>query len=473
MANVNDKKYFTQEELSYVDGLRSQAQAGKISWDAANKGAETIRNKYGYAGGSDGSGYTQTYGGSAFDNQYFSQNQLKQAANMRVESLLGNVSNDSAHSFVEQLRNGYGYSGGADGSQYIAAPKAGYQQQLEAMLAQLQNQQMPSYDGGSWDSISNKLAQAALNMKYEDWTKSDQYNSLASRYGQQGKMTMQDVLGQVSSRTGGLASSYATTASSQQYNDYMAKLEDAARQMYGVERSDLIENAQLAQSKGDSEYKRYLDSMDQYNTNRGYAFDLINSLMGNDRYQDETAYNRNQYETEYNDEAALNKAKTLAAAGDFSGYKALGYSDAEITTMKKAYDAEMAAAATKRSSSSGSGTGTGASKPTMTYAQAEKAYEDGNRSAGVLNALRYYYQDDTFGTESTSAPKSGGNNDPVSSKVSQLVAGVEKLISGNDTDYDATLRTIQSYMQQKISSGDIDEQTAAAALRKLGIEVEW
>ena len=36
--------------------------------------------------------------------------------------------------------------------------------------------------------------------------------------------------------------------------------------------------------------------------------------------------------------AALEKAQTLAAYGDFSGYKALGYTDAEIAAMKSYWD---------------------------------------------------------------------------------------------------------------------------------------
>ena len=43
------------------------------------------------------------------------------------------------------------------------------------------------------------------------------------------------------------------------------------------------------------------------------------------RYKDETEYNR-----------ALAKAQTLAAGGDFSGYKALGYTDQEIAGLKYA-----------------------------------------------------------------------------------------------------------------------------------------
>ena len=96
----------------------------------------------------------------------------------------------------------------------------------------------PEYEGSKWDPILDELAQQLMDMNYEDWTRGDQYAALAERYGQQGRMSMQDVLGQIASRTGGLASSYATSAAQQSYNDLMSQLEQAAMEMYGAERQD-------------------------------------------------------------------------------------------------------------------------------------------------------------------------------------------------------------------------------------------
>ena len=103
------------------------------------------------------------------------------------------------------------------------------------------------------------------NMSYEDWTQGDQYRALANRYGQQGKMSMQDVLGQVSSRTGGLASSYAQTVAQQQYNDYMNQLETVAREMYNNDRSELEDQYKYMSDYNDTMYDRYRDSLSDYN----------------------------------------------------------------------------------------------------------------------------------------------------------------------------------------------------------------
>ena len=138
-----------------------------------------------------------------------------------------------------------------------------YSNNTTQQQGQSQYIQPAAYSGGWGDSTYKALLQQAIGMNYDDWTKGEQYKSFASRYGERGKMSMQDVLGQIASRTGGLASSYATTAAHQQYNNWMAQLEEVARAMYADERDDLIENANLAKGYADYEHSRYLDQLQQ------------------------------------------------------------------------------------------------------------------------------------------------------------------------------------------------------------------
>ena len=123
--------------------------------------------------------------------------------------------------------------------------------------------ELPTYDSEYMDKL-NAVVRQLTEMNYDDWTKGSQYQALAERYGNNGKMSMQDVLGQIASRTGGLASSYATTAAQQQYNQYMAQLEDVARQMYSQDRSELMDNANLYRNLANDEYDRYRDSVSDY-----------------------------------------------------------------------------------------------------------------------------------------------------------------------------------------------------------------
>lgn len=140
--------------------------------------------------------------------------------------------------------------------------------------------ELPTYNSEYMDTL-NELAKQLISMNYDDWTKGSHYQALADRYGNNGRMSMQDVLGQVASRTGGLASSYATTAAQQQYNQYMAQLEEVARQMYSQDRSDLLDNANLYRNLANDEYDRYRDSLADYNAQKAaknksadYQFDF-------------------------------------------------------------------------------------------------------------------------------------------------------------------------------------------------------
>ena len=197
---------------------------------------------------------------------------------------MANLGYGSSGSDVRELQNALiaaGYDVGNTGADGIFGAKTQaavkqYQQdnglsvdgiagvQTQGSLYSTKKEETPSYSPSSsgWgDSTYKALLQQAIGMNFDDWTKGEQYKALASRYGDIGKMSMQDVLGQVASRTGGLASSYATTAAHQQYNDWMAQLEEVARAMYENERDDLIENAGLAKDYADYEHSRYLDQL--------------------------------------------------------------------------------------------------------------------------------------------------------------------------------------------------------------------
>ena len=279
---------------------------------------------------------------------------------------------DAAHRQAETIRGKYGYSGGSDGSQYLPFG-ASTKKEFSYSSA-------PSYTSKYQDQI-DELTEAILGrdpFEY-NYLEDPNYQQYEESYTRSGKRAMQDTLGQVAARTGGLASSYASTASQQTYDNYMAELADkipelrqAAYAMYMDElnnqRADL--DMLLALEQGD--YGRYQDLLGQYNTDRNFAYGQFRDEVGDDRYdlefnynagrdqledqryEDETAWNREQYESETEYNRALEKAQTLAAAGDFSGYLALGYSQEEVDRLQQTYDRAQAAS---RLSSGGGGGG--------------------------------------------------------------------------------------------------------------------
>jgi len=211
---------------------------------------------------------------------------------------------------------------------------------------------------GDMQDIVNTL----LNGSLSDFKRSDQYDALKKQYANNGELSMNDLLGQVSARTGGLASSYAANAAGQTYNDWMDKLEQAAMSMYQQDRSDKVQNLSALQGQYDNQYSQYQDQVAQYNTDRDYNYQAQQDALGNQYQKDQWNYGLSQDDWS----KTASQAETLAQYGDFSGYKALGYTDSQIADMRKQWQVEdtrtaakaaASAKSTKKSSSGSSGSG--------------------------------------------------------------------------------------------------------------------
>lgn len=324
---------------------------------------------------------------------------------------------DAAHEAAESIRSGYGYSGGGDGSEYIAKPK----QEASTSGDWIGGGRDVSGSGavGSWSGGKFSYATApSYTNKYQgkidalteqilgraafeyDPEKDPTYQQYKESYTRNGERAMQDTLGQVSSRTGGLASSYAGAAAQQTYDGYMSALSDKipelrqlAYQMYQDEGATQRANLEMLMALEQGDYNKYLTLLGQYNTDRNMDFDIFRGQVGDSQWQQtfdrgvlesdrDFAYGvgRDQitdqrYDKEYADSRAdaeweklnytseqeynraLQKAQTLAAAGDFSGYQEMGYSEGEVSNLKKAYDKAQAAISSSGSGKSGGGGG--------------------------------------------------------------------------------------------------------------------
>lgn len=393
------------------------AAAEKGNWDLAGSLSNSLGQERTYADGS-----TVTDLGYAKD----------------VMGLLKDLYNYNANDYYKgKYESVYG-EGSWDGSTQAATQPA--VDALESLLGGNYGggfSSAPEYEGSKWDSVLDSLAQQLLQMTYEDWTQGDQYAALAGRYGQQGKMSMQDVLGQIASRTGGLASSYATTAAQQQYNAYMSELENAAREMYGVERGDLLENAQLAQKYAQEDYDRYLDAWNQWNTDRNFQYDAWRDSVEDQRYTD--AYTDEKAQREKAE--LMDMAELMASVGDFSGYKALGYTDEQIALLQAAWQAEQAA---KVKSPKGKDT-----DDEDKYADYPTSFVNSNEV--VATPLDY----ETIKKESTA-----GSYGP---KYNLVLNDVQ-----NNFARGADLETLANIIDKALKNGDITEAGADTLLQALG-----
>ena len=121
-----------------------------------------------------------------------------------------------------------------------------------------------------WDKILKKaaskeqvsqLGQDLIDMNYDDWTEGESYESLVKRYQGKGQKAMDDTIGQVAARTGGLASSYAAQAGQQAYGGWMENLENAARSLYDTERQELMDRYNIANDMYQRDYQRGRDAI--------------------------------------------------------------------------------------------------------------------------------------------------------------------------------------------------------------------
>ena len=247
------------------------------------------------------------------------------------------------HELAEALRAKYSYSGGSDGSQYIPIERE-QEYSFDDILAMLTGAVGPAPTFSSrWDEQKNALAQAYLNMNYEDFLNSDQYKALESRYGLLGKNAMQNVLGQIASRTGGLASSYSQQVASQSYNDYMSQLVGAAYDMYRGETAEAYNKAMAAYGFDDSDYNMFLNDLAQWNREYGYAQDALSQALGQANYNQEWDYNVSQADKK----DAMNRIDSFLSMGgslsdlDPALIAASGYTQAELQQLYNYYQMQL------------------------------------------------------------------------------------------------------------------------------------
>lgn len=137
------------------------------------------------------------------------------------------------------------------------------------------------------DKFSYDLNGDALYQQYKD------------QYTTQGKLAMQDTIGQASAMTGGYGNSYAQSAGQQAYQGYLQQLNDRVPELYQLaldqynqEGENLLNQYGLLADRENTEYGRYRDTVSDAYAERDY-------LTG----RADTAYDRG-YQEYYNKQSA-------------------------------------------------------------------------------------------------------------------------------------------------------------------------
>lgn len=454
---AHDAATALRQQMDKQNGTTSTYNPASGTWTTTPSGGGTS------SGSSSGSAMTApNTSGSRYDQNYMSsedQARLQQYRQWYYESQAKGDQQgmNDAHAAAEQLRKKYGYSGGSDGSRYI--PEEGFWYE-----------QPPEYTS-QWDSTRNDLIDSILNSSFEDWASGSDYQYLLDRYTAMGQQAMQDTLGQVSARTGGYASSYATSAANQSYNDYMTALEDAARAMYQDSLNQQRDNLGMVNDAEQIDYNRYLTQLGQYNTDRNFAYGQYTDdrnwdyTLGRDqiedsRYQDETDYNR-----------ALYQAETMAQYGDFSGYRALGFTESQIAAMQADWQRQQLASASSGRSSSGrrasSTSGSGGQDYEGLFAAAEQS---GYPKSFISNNYKKYGFTSSSGLYDgfEDWAEGGGDQEPITS-YSQLGTAAKRIADGASRGGASdNIGGLAEQIETYLNRGEITDAEADFLLRAFG-----
>lgn len=124
------------------------------------------------------------------------------------------------------------------------------------------------------------------------------YQQYKDKYINQGRLAMQDTIGQASAMTGGYGNSYAATAGNQAYqaslqnlNDIVPQLYQMAYDQYNQEGQDMLNKYNLYNTMENQEYGRYRDTVSDWTSERDY---LANA------YNNERTYDRSIYDSDKN-----------------------------------------------------------------------------------------------------------------------------------------------------------------------------
>lgn len=189
----------------------------------------------------------------------------------------------------------------------LAQKPGAYQSQWQTQLNDTMNKIM------NRDKFSYDVNGDALYQQYKD------------KYIQQGKMAMQDTMGQAAAMTGGYGNSYVASvgnqayqASLQQLNDVIPELYQMAYDRYAQEGQDLLNQYGLLSDRENTDYGRYRDKVSDFNTERDYLAGRYDSERSFDysKYTDKRDFDYSKYTNDRN-----------FAYGQYSDDKNLAYTE--------------------------------------------------------------------------------------------------------------------------------------------------
>ena len=299
-----DQQFMSQEDLAKISALKAAAQAGTTSWEDANKAAEAYRAKYGYSGGPDGSKYIPLEGWTApapsapqIPNAYEGYGDALKSYQQEQEELARRQFEAS----IQQAQNSLSGQKDTVNQQYDELARQMYIDRRMNEKKLPQQMAAMGYNGGTTES-----AALGLQTSYQD----------ALRQGETARNSTLSSLDQaiINAKLSG------DIALAQQLTELAQNTMGLYTQSLGNIQNTYNQQAGLDMQAGQWGYQAGQDALAQQN----YLKQLSYSQAMDEWNKEQSSYDRK-----------LELAKTLAAYGDFSGFKSMGYTDAQIAQMRK------------------------------------------------------------------------------------------------------------------------------------------
>lgn len=164
---------------------------------------------------------------------------------------------------------------------------------------------MPGAYQSRWQATLDQMLSKILNredFKY-DFNADPLYQHYKDQYVNAGRNAMMDTVGQVSALTGGYGNSFAATAGSQAYQEYLKgltnkipELYNAAMSKYKMDTDNMYRQYDAVGAQEDREYAQYEGNWNRAYNMMGYFADQYNSGAGRDQsdyqFAEEMAFKR-------------------------------------------------------------------------------------------------------------------------------------------------------------------------------------
>ena len=346
----------TPEDQQGISGFQTDWQAATTDEQRAiaSAGAEAIRAKYGFSGGTDGTQYIQLPGqpqgipGSpgvpgtsankgrdiaVWDREILSPEDFQKIQQYQQLWQDDPTQRDSAARAAAAIREKYGYSGGADGSQYTpldqfkppTAPtiddyESPFQEQLDKMFDTIQNP--PEYESKYGDLIDQQISNIINRPKFEYNPDTDPaYQAFMQKALRAGDKAYNDNLAGMSAMTGGRPNSWAGSVASQARNEYVLQAQEAvihfeerAYGRYRDETADMYNLVNLLNSQDEIAYSRFRDTMTDTKDFANLLLQLDDREFEKYKYKAENQWRTFEAEyTSYKDELTFKKDKVAEA----------------------------------------------------------------------------------------------------------------------------------------------------------------